>query len=41
VVVHGGSPVPTVTTTHGSAYDIAGKGKANPQPLNLGVTQAL
>ena len=41
VVVHGGSPVPTVNTTHGSVYDIAGKGKANPQPLNCGVTQAL
>ena len=41
VVVHGGSPVPTVTTTHGSALDIAGKGKADPQPLTCGVTQAL
>ncbi len=33
VVIHGGSPVPTVTTAHGTAYDIVGHGKANPQPL--------
>jgi len=28
-----GSPYPTVTTAHGTAFDIAGKGVANPQSL--------
>lgn len=40
VVIHGGSPVPTVTTAHGTAYDIVGQGKANPQPLSRGVALA-
>lgn len=40
VVIHGGSPVPTVTTAHGTAYDIVGQNKANPQPLARGVALA-
>lgn len=40
VVIHGGSPVPTVTTAHGTAYDIVGQGKANPQPLIRAVALA-
>ena len=34
IAIHDGSPVPTVTTGHGTAYDIVGPGKANPIPLN-------
>jgi 4-hydroxy-L-threonine phosphate dehydrogenase PdxA len=30
VTVHGGLPVPITTPAHGTAYDIAGLGKANP-----------
>lgn len=29
VTVHGGLPIPITTPAHGTAYDIAGKGKAN------------
>ena len=29
VTVHGGLPVPITTPAHGTAYDIAGQGKAN------------
>ena len=38
--MHGGSPVPTVTATYGSAYDIDDKGKAKPQPPARGVALA-
>ena len=31
VTVHGGLPTPITTPAHGTAYDIAGKGSANPQ----------
>lgn len=40
VVIHGGSPVPTVTTAHGTAFDLVGQGKANPRPLARGVALA-
>lgn len=40
VVIHGGSPAPTVTTAHGTAYDIVGQDKANPKPLARGVKLA-
>ena len=30
VTVHGGLPIPITTPAHGTAYDIAGAGKANP-----------
>ena len=30
VTVHGGLPVPITTPAHGTAYDIAGQGRANP-----------
>jgi 4-hydroxythreonine-4-phosphate dehydrogenase len=33
VTVHGGLPVAIATPAHGSAFDIAGKGKANPEGL--------
>ena len=33
VTVLGGLPVPVTTTAHGSGFDIAGKGKANPDSL--------
>jgi len=33
VTVHGGLPVPITTPAHGTAYDIAGRGSANPQAL--------
>ena len=33
VTVHGGLPVPITTPAHGTAYDIAGHGRANPQAL--------
>lgn len=33
IAVHGGSPVPTVTVGHGTAFDIVGTGKANPRGL--------
>ena len=33
VTVHGGLPVPITTPAHGTAYDIAGQGKANPQAM--------
>jgi 4-hydroxythreonine-4-phosphate dehydrogenase len=33
VTVHGGLPCPITTPAHGTAYDIAGLGKANPQAM--------
>jgi 4-hydroxy-L-threonine phosphate dehydrogenase PdxA len=33
VTVHGGLPVPVTTPAHGTAYDIVGKGLANPQAM--------
>ena len=33
VTVHGGLPVPITTPAHGTAYDITGRGSANPQAL--------
>ena len=33
VTVHAGLPVPVTTSAHGSAYDIAGQGKANVEAL--------
>ena len=33
VTVQGGLPVPITTPAHGTAFDIAGEGKANPQGL--------
>ncbi len=39
-VIHGGSPVPTLTTAHGTAFDIVGTGKANPVPLSRCISTA-
>jgi 4-hydroxythreonine-4-phosphate dehydrogenase len=33
VTVHGGLPCPITTPAHGTAYDIAGRGVANPQAM--------
>ena len=33
VTVHGGLPAPVTTPAHGTAFDIVGKGEANPQAL--------
>lgn len=33
VTVHGGLPIPITTPAHGTAYDIVGKGIANPQAM--------
>ena len=33
VTVHGGLPIPICTPAHGTAYDIAGQGVANPQAM--------
>ncbi len=33
VTVHGGLPIPITTPAHGTAYDIVGKGQANPQAM--------
>ena len=33
VTVHGGFPIPIATPAHGTAFDIAGQGKANPEGL--------
>ena len=33
VTVHGGLPIPITTPAHGTAYDIVGKGLANPQAM--------
>jgi 4-hydroxythreonine-4-phosphate dehydrogenase len=33
VTVQGGLPIPITTPAHGTAFDIAGQGKANPQAL--------
>ncbi len=38
VTVHGGMPVPIATPAHGTAFDIAGKGVANPQGLKRAYT---
>ncbi len=40
IAIHGGSPVPTVTTGHGTAFDIVGQGKANHTPLVRAVSIA-
>lgn len=40
IAIHGGSPAPTVTTAHGTAYDIVGKGLANPTPLKRAISVA-
>ena len=40
IAIHGGSPVPTVTTGHGTAYDIVGKGLANPKALKRAIAVA-
>ena len=31
VTIHGGLPIPITTPAHGTAYDIAGQNKANPE----------
>ena len=33
VTVQGGLPIPITTPAHGTAYDIAGQGIANPQAM--------
>jgi 4-hydroxythreonine-4-phosphate dehydrogenase len=33
VTVQGGLPIPIATPAHGTAFDIAGKGVANPEPI--------
>jgi 4-hydroxythreonine-4-phosphate dehydrogenase len=33
VTVHGGLPIPITTPAHGTAYDIAGAGRANPTAM--------
>ena len=40
IAIHGGSPVPTVTTAHGTAYDIVGKGLGNPNPMKRAISVA-
>lgn len=40
VTVQGGLPVPITTPAHGTAFDIAGQGKANPQGLYQALTIA-
>jgi len=40
IAVHGGSPVPTVTVGHGTAFDIVGKGVANPQAMQRAIEVA-
>lgn len=40
IAIHGGSPVPTVTTAHGTAFDIVGEGSANPEPLARAISVA-
>lgn len=37
IAVHGGSPVPTVTVGHGTAYDIVGKKMASPRALERAI----
>lgn len=37
IAVHGGSPVPTVTVGHGTAYDIVGAGIAKPGALKRAI----
>lgn len=40
VTVHGGLPFPITTPAHGTAYDIAGQGLANPQAMCSAFTLA-
>jgi 4-hydroxythreonine-4-phosphate dehydrogenase len=40
ISIHGGTPVPTVTTAHGTAFDIVGTGRGNTQPLARAVAIA-
>ncbi|NMB12467.1 MAG: 4-hydroxythreonine-4-phosphate dehydrogenase PdxA [Firmicutes bacterium] len=40
VTVHGGLPVPIATPAHGTAFDIAGQGKANAQGIKRAFTIA-
>ena len=40
VTVHAGLPAPVTTSANGSAYDIAGQGKANPEALLLATSMA-
>lgn len=40
VTLHAGLPAPVTTSAHGSAYDIAGQGKANPEALRQAVLLA-
>ncbi len=40
ISIHGGTPVPTVTTAHGTAFDIVGTGRANPEALARAITVA-
>ena len=40
ISIHGGTPVPTVTTAHGTAFDIVGTGRANPDALARAITVA-
>ncbi|MDQ1474689.1 MAG: hypothetical protein QOJ99_6169 [Bryobacterales bacterium] len=41
VTLHGGLPVPVTTPAHGTAYDIAGKGIANPGPIKAAFALAV
>lgn len=40
ISIHGGTPVPTVTTAHGTAFDIVGANRANPEALCRAITVA-
>jgi 4-hydroxy-L-threonine phosphate dehydrogenase PdxA len=40
VTVLAGFPVPITTPAHGTAYDIAGTGKANPEPTRRAFAMA-
>jgi len=40
ISIHGGTPVPTATTAHGTAFDIVGTGRGNTQPLARAVAIA-
>lgn len=40
ISIHGGTPVPTVTTAHGTAFDIVGTDRANPEALCRAITVA-
>jgi 4-hydroxythreonine-4-phosphate dehydrogenase len=41
VTLHGGLPVPVTTPAHGTAFDIAGKGTANPGPIKSALALAV